>query len=112
MIQDPVTAGMPPLISDVAGAVFPTEFPAYHRLDLRFTSKRTWWGLPITTYTEIRNVYNRINTIRFHLTDILSEELEEMEFEEDTEEFGFELGEYLEIPQSHFTFSAGLIYKF
>ena len=29
-VQDPVTAGMHPLISDVAGAIFPTEFPAYH----------------------------------------------------------------------------------
>ena len=111
-VQDPVTAGMHPLISDVAGAIFPTEFPSYHRLDLRFSEKRKWWGLPLTAYTEILNVYNKKNKIRFHLADRLLEELETLEFEEDTEELGFEISEYFEIPQLRFTFSAGLIYEF
>ncbi|MYA72422.1 TonB-dependent receptor plug domain-containing protein [Candidatus Poribacteria bacterium] len=120
MVQDPVTIGMHPLISDVAGAIFPTEFPAYHRLDLRLSRKGKWWGLPVTTYTEIRNVYNRKNTIRFHLAgglaDRLEAELETLEFEEDTEvlteALGFELNEYLEIQQSRFIFSIGFLYEF
>ena len=111
-VQDPVTAGMHPLISDVAGAIFTTEFPAYHRLDLRFSEKRKWWGLPVTAYTEIWNVYNRKNTTRFRLADKLVDELEAVEFEEDTEELGFEINEYFEIPQFRFTFSTGLIYEF
>ena len=106
MVQDPVSIGMHPLISDVAGAIFPTEFPAYHRLDLRFSKKRKWWGLPLTAYTEIWNVYNRKNKIRFRLADGLVDrleaELETLEFEGDTEELGFELNEYLEIPQFAF----------
>lgn len=120
MVQDPVTIGMHPLISDVAGAIFPTEFPAYHRLDLRFSRKGTWWGLPVTAYTEIRNVYNRKNTIRFHLAgglaDRLETELETLESEEDTEVLaevlGFDLSEYLEIRQSRFSFSIGFLYEF
>ena len=107
-----MTAGMHPLISDVAGAIFTTEFPAYHRLDLRFSEKRKWWGLPVTAYTEIWNVYNRKNTTRFRLADKLVDELEAVEFEEDTEELGFEINEYFEIPQFRFTFSTGLIYEF
>ncbi len=111
-VQDPVTAGMHPLISDVAGAIFPTEFPSYHRLDLRFSEKRKWWGLPLTAYTEILNVYNKKNKIRFRLADSLLEELETLELEADTDELGFEISEYFEIPQLRFTFSAGLIYEF
>ena len=111
-VQDPVTAGMHPLLSDVAGAIFPTEFPPYHRLDLRFSEKRKYWGIPVTAYTEILNIYNRKNKIRFHLPDKLLEELETLELEEDTEELGFELNEYFEIPQLRFTFSLGVIYEF
>ncbi len=129
MVQDPVTIGMHPLISDVAGAIFPTEFPAYHRLDLRFSRKRKYWGLPVTAYTEIWNAYRRKNTIRFRLAgglaDRLEAELEELEAElealefeegmeaEDIEELlGIDLNEYLEIPQLGFTFSFGFIYEF
>ena len=111
-VQDPVTAGMHPLISDVAGAIFPTEFPSYHRLDLRLSEKRTLWRLPVTAYTEILNVYNRKNKIRFHLADRLLGELETLELEEAPDELGFEINEYFEIPQLGFTFSAGLIYEF
>ena len=111
-VQDPVTARMHPLISDVAGAIFPTEFPPYHRLDLRVSEKRTLWRLPVTAYTEILNVYNRKNKIRFHLADRLLEELETLDFEEAPDELDFEINEYFEIPQLGFTFSAGLIYEF
>ena len=129
MVQDPVTIGMHPLISDVAGAIFPTEFPAYHRLDLRFSRKRKYWGLPVTAYTEIWNAYRRKNTIRFRLAggladrleaelEALEAELEALEFEEGMEEedieelLGIDLNEYLEIPQLGFTFSFGFIYEF
>ena len=129
MVQDPVTMGMHPLISDIAGAIFPTEFPAYHRLDLRFSRKRKYWGLPVTAYTEIWNAYRRKNTIRFRLEgglanrleaelEELEAELEALEFEEGMEEedieelLGFDLNEYLEIPQFGFTFSFGFTYEF
>ena len=112
MVQDPVTVGMHPLISDVAGAIFPTEFPAYHRLDLRLSRKSTLWGLPVTAFTEILNAYNRKNKIRLRVADNLVEGLETLAFESETEELDLEINEYLEIPQFPFTFSAGIIYEF
>ena len=112
MVQDPVTMGMHPLISDVAGAIFPTEFPAYHRLDLRFSSKNTLWGIPVKAFTEILNAYNRQNKIRLRISDQFAQELETLEFESETEELDLEINEYLEIPQFPFTFSAGIIYEF
>ena len=112
MVQDPVTLGMHPLISDVAGAIFPTEFPAYHRLDLRLSRKSTLWGLPVTAFTEILNAYNRKNKIRLRVADNLVEGLETLAFESETEELDLEINEYLEIPQFPFTFSAGIIYEF
>ena len=112
LLQDPVTQGMHPLISDVAGALFAAEFPTYHRLDLRFSTKRTWWGLPVTAFTEIWNVYNRKNKIRLRIADDLAEGIEALEFEDETETLDIEISEYLDIPQLSFTFSAGLIYEF
>ena len=112
MIQDPVTVGMHPLISDVAGVIFPTEFPAYHRLDLRFKYKRTFWGLPVTAFTEILNAYNKQNKIRLRVDDKFAEAIEASEFETDTEALDIQVNEYLEIPQFPFTFSVGIIYEF
>ncbi|MYC77763.1 TonB-dependent receptor [Candidatus Poribacteria bacterium] len=112
MIQDPVTVGMHPLISDVAGAIFPTEFPAYHRLDLRFKYKSTFWGLPVTAFTEILNAYNKRNKIRLRVADKFAEAIETAEFETDTEALDIEVNESLEIPQFPFTFSLGIIYEF
>ena len=112
MVQDPVTMGMHPLISDVTGAIFPTEFPAYHRLDLRFSSKNTLWGIPVKAFTEILNAYNRQNKIRLRISDQFAKELETLEFESETEELDLEINEYLEIPQFPFTFSVGIIYEF
>ena len=112
LIQDPVTQGMHPLISDVAGAIFPVEIPTYHRLDIRLSGKRTWWGLPITAFTEILNVYNRKNKMRFRISDSLAENIEALEFEDETEVLDIEVNEYVDIPQLPFTFSAGFIYEF
>ncbi|RKU20782.1 hypothetical protein C6500_08165 [Candidatus Poribacteria bacterium] len=111
-IQDLVTVGMHPLISDVAGAILSTEFPAYHRLDLRFKYKRTFWGLPVTAFTEIWNVYNRQNKIRLRFPDKFAEAIEASEFETDTEALDIQVNEYLEIPQFPFTVSVGIIYEF
>ena len=111
-VQDPVTVGMHPLISDVAGAIFPTEFPAYHRLDLRFKYKRTFWGLPVTAFTDILNAYNKQNKIRLRVADKFAEAIEASEFETDTEALDIQVNEYLEIPQFPFTFSVGIIYEF
>ena len=111
-VQDPVTVGMHPLISDVAGAILPTEFPAYHRLDLRFKYKRTFWGLPVTAFTDILNAYNNKNKIRLRVADKFAEAIEGSEFETETEALDIQVNEYLEIPQFPFTFSVGIIYEF
>ena len=112
LIQDPVTQGMHPLISDVAGAIVPTEFPAYHRLDLRYTYESTLFGLPVKAFTEIWNVYNQKNKIRLRISDKFAEEFETLAFETETESLDLEVNEYLEVPQFPFTFSVGFIYEF
>ena len=103
-----------PLKSDVAGAIVPTEFQAYHRLDLRFSRKRTLWGLPVTAFTEIWNVYNSPNKTRFSFADKLIEEFEAAELEDDWDEFPFDLEspEYKSFVRFPFNISAGLIYEF
>ncbi len=113
MVQDPVTVGMHPLISDVTGAILPTEFPAYNRLDLRFSRKTTRWGIPVTTFIEILNVYNSRNKIRLSIADQLVEGIETLEYESDMEELDWrEANESLEIPQFPIFFSFGIIYEF
>ena len=113
MIQDPVTLGMHPLLSDVAGAIAPTEFQAYHRLDLRFSRKRILWGLPVTAFTEIWNVYSSPNKTKLHFADKLVEEINKAELE-DAEELPFDLesAEYKSLIRFPFNFSFGFIYEF
>ena len=114
MIQDPVTLGMHPLLSDVAGAIVPTEFQAYHRLDFRFTRKRKWWGLPVTMFTEIWNVYNSKNKIRFNFADKLVKEINAAEIE-NAEEFPLKLEsptEYTSLVRFPFSINVGIIYEF
>ncbi|MDE0686996.1 MAG: TonB-dependent receptor [Candidatus Poribacteria bacterium] len=114
MIQDPVTLGMHPVLSDVAGAIVPTEFQAYHRLDLRFSRKRTLWGLPVTAFTEIWNVYNSPNKTKFSFADKLVAEFKAAELEGDLDEFPFDLEspEYRSLVRFPFNISAGLVYEF
>ena len=114
MIQDPVTLGMHPLLSDVAGAIAPTEFQAYHRLDLRFSRKKTFWGFPVTIFTEIWNVYNSKNKTKFSFPDKLVEGFEELELEEDWEEppLDLESAEYRSPVRFPFNISGGFIYEF
>ena len=114
MIQDPVTLGMHPVLSDVAGAIVPTEFQAYHRLDLRFTRKREWWGLPVTMFTEIWNVYNSKNKITFNFVDKFVEEINAVEIENE-EEFPLDLDSSFEITSPvrlPFSINVGIIYEF
>ena len=82
MVQDPVTLGMHPLFSDVAGAIASTGLQVYHRLDLRFSRKRTLWGLPVTFFTEIWNAYNSKNKVKFSFPDKLVDEFKELELED------------------------------
>ena len=79
MIQDPVTLGMHPLLSDVAGAIAPAAFQAYHRLDLRLSRQRTQWGIPVTEFIEVWNVYNSKNAIQFSFPDQFPDRFVEFE---------------------------------
>jgi len=110
MIQDPVTLGMHPLLSDVAGAIAPTAFQAYHRLDLRLSRKRTQWGIPVTEFIEVWNVYNSQNKINFSFPNKLVEEFKGA----DSEEFPIDLetSEYRSPVRFPFNFTFGATYKF
>lgn len=105
---------MHPVLSDVAGAIVPTEFQAYHRLYLRFSRKRTLWGLPVTAFTEIWNVYNSPNKTKFSFADKLVAEFKAAELEGDLDEFPFDLEspEYRSLVRFPFNISAGLVYEF
>ena len=110
MIQDPVTLGMHPLLSDVAGAIAPATFQAYHRLDLRLSRKRTQWDIPVTEFIEVWNVYNSQNKINFSFPDKLVEEFRGA----DSEEFPIDLetSEYKSPVRFPFNFTFGAIYEF
>ena len=110
MIQDPVTLGMHPLLSDVAGAVAPAAFQAYHRLDLRLSRKRTQWGIPVTEFIEVWNVYNSENKINFSFPDNFAEEFQNAEFEG----FPLDVGSpaYRSPVRFPFNFTFGATYRF
>ena len=110
MIQDPVTLGMHPLLSDVAGAIAPTTFQAYHRLDLRLSRKRMQWGIPVTEFIEVWNVYNSQNKINFSFPDKLVAEFNGA----DSEDFPIDLetSEYRSPVRFPFNFTFGATYKF
>ena len=114
MIQDPVTLGMHPLLSDVIGAITPAAFQAYHRLDLRLSRKRTRWDIPITEFIEVWNVYNSKNKINFSFPDKLVTEFKEADSEEFPEEFPIDLetSEYASPVRFPFNFTFGAIYEF
>ena len=115
MIQDPVTLGMHPVLSDVVGAIAPTGFQTYHRLDLRFSQKTTLFGLPVKAFWEIWNIYNSPNKTRFNLPDKFVEEFRAAELEDDSEEFPLDLesGEYKSpVRFPFFVIGGGLVYEF
>ena len=110
MIQDPVTLGMHPLLSDVAGAIAPAAFQAYHRLDLRLSRKRTQWGIPVTEFIEVWNVYNSKNAIQFSFPDKFVEEFKNADFE--GLPLDVESPEYKSPVRFPFNFTFGATYKF
>ena len=110
MIQDPVTLGMHPLLSDVAGAIAPAAFQAYHRLDLRLSRKRTQWGIPVTEFIEVWNVYNSQNKINVNFPDKLVTEFKKADAEELP--IDLEKTEYRSPVRFPFNFTFGATYKF
>ena len=110
MIQDPVTLGMHPLLSDVAGAIAPAGFQAYHRLDLRLSRKRTQWGIPVTEFIEVWNVYNSENKINFSFPDKLVTESKKVDSEELP--LDLETSDYRSPVRFPFNFTFGATYKF
>ena len=110
MIQDPVTLGMHPLLSDVAGSIAPAAFQAYHRLDLRLSRKRTQWGIPVTEFIEFWNVYNSQNKINFSFPDKLVTESKKIDSEELP--LDLETSEYRSPVQFPFNFTFGATYEF
>ena len=110
MIQDPVTLGMHPLLSDVTGALAPAAFQRYHRLDLRLSRQRTQWGIPVTQFIEVWNVYNSENKINFSFPDKFVEEFKKA----DSEEFPIDLetSAYKSPVRFPFNFTFGATYKF
>ena len=96
--------------SDVAGAIAPTAFQAYHRLDLRLSRERMQWGIPVTEFIEVWNVYNSQNRINFSFPDKLVEEFKGA----DAEEFPIDLetSEYRSPVRFPFNFTFGATYKF
>ncbi|RKU14286.1 hypothetical protein C6503_15230 [Candidatus Poribacteria bacterium] len=108
MIQDPVTLGMHPLLSDVAGAIAPAAFQAYHRLDLRLSRKRTQWGIPVTEFIEVWNVYNSQNKIQFSFPDQFPDQFVEFE----GLPLDVETSEYKSPVRFPFNFTFGATYKF
>ena len=69
LIQDPMTRGMQPLISNIQteeGTTSLVSLPPYHRLDMRVS--KTWHrnGWQIGGFLEILNIYNRKNKIKFY----------------------------------------------
>ena len=108
MIQDPVTLGMHPLLSDVAGAIAPAAFQAYHRLDLRLSRQRTQWGIPVTEFIEVWNVYNSKNAIQFSFPAQFPDQFVEFE----GLPLDVETLEYKSPVRFPFNFTFGATYKF
>ena len=69
LIQDPMTRGMQPLISNIQteeGTTSLASLPSYHRLDVRVSKTWNRNGWQIGGFLEILNVYNRKNVIKFY----------------------------------------------
>ena len=110
MIQDPVTLGMHPALSDVAGAIVPAALQTYHTLDLRLSRKKTVWGFRVTEFIEIWNVYNSKNKINFSFPDKLVTEFKKADSEELP--IDLETSEYRSPVRFPFNFAFGATYEF
>lgn len=117
-IQDPVTLGMNQVISDNLGAILEAELPPYHRLDLRLSYKSSLFGLPVTEFIEIWNVYLHQNSMRLgvsnQLLDVIENIAPEHLSDEDLPDEDFDPAtlEPVKIPQIPFAFTIGVIYEF
>lgn len=113
-IQDPVTLGMNKIISDNLGAVLEAELPPYHRLDLRWSGKTRYFGLPVTQFFEIWNAYFFLhqNSMRLSFSDLVFDVIENIAPEDLPEDFDPATLESIKVPQIPFLFTVGVIYEF
>ena len=113
-IQDPVTLGMNKLISDNLDAILHAELPPYHRLDLRWSRKTRWFGLPVTEFVEIWNAYFFLhrNSVRLGVSSQVLDNIQNIAPEDLPEDFNPESLESIKVPQIPFSFSIGVIYEF
>ncbi|MDE0684358.1 MAG: TonB-dependent receptor [Candidatus Poribacteria bacterium] len=113
-IQDPVTLGMNKIISDNLDAILETELPPYHRLDLRWSRKSRYFGLPVTEFIEIWNAYFFLhqNSMRLGVSNRVLDVIENIAPEDFTEYFNPATLESIKIPQIPFLISFGVIYEF
>ena len=83
LVQDPLTRGLNPLLTDIDESVT-AELTPYHKLDLRVSYKFDFMGLRVGGFLDILNVYNRKNTVKFVFTpdEPLEVQGEEVEIEE------------------------------
>jgi len=113
-VQDPVTLGMNKIISDNLGAVLEAELPPYHRLDLRWSGKTRYFGLPVTQFFEIWNAYFFLhqNSMRLSFSDQVFDVLENIAPEDLPEDLDPATLESIKVPQIPFLFTVGVIYEF
>ena len=111
-IQDPVTLGMNKVISDNLDAFLETELPPYHRLDLRWSRRSRYFGLPVTEFIEIWNVYLNKNSMKLGVSNQVLDVLENIAPEDLPEDFDPATLESIKIPQIPFLLSVGVIYEF
>lgn len=113
-IQDPVTLGMNKVISDNLDVILQTELPPYHRLDLRWSRKSRYFGLPVTEFIEIWNAYFFLhrNSIRLSVSDQVLDHIENIAPEDLPEDFDPTTLESIKAPQIPFLFTIGVTYEF
>ena len=113
-MQDPITRGMNKIISENLDAFLETKLPPYHRLDLRLNRKTRFYGLPVTAFIEIWNVYLHRNSVRLGVSNQILDFIENTAPEDFLEDFDRSALANIEVPQIPFPFfiSAGIIYEF
>ena len=113
-IQDPVTLGMNKIISDNLGAILEAELPPYHRLDLRWSRKSRYFGLPVTEFIEIWNAYFFLhqNSMRLGVSNQVLDVIENIAPEDLPEDFDPATLDSIKVPQIPFLFTVGVTYEF
>ena len=113
-IQDPVTLGINKVIPDNLDAILEAELPPYHRLDLRWSRKSRYFGLPVTEFIEIWNAYFFLhqNSMRLGVSSRVLDVIENIAPEDLPEDFDPATLESIKVPQIPFLISVGVIYEF